>query len=184
MTRATRFLTRSAILLSLVLVLQVFGSELSRGLGLSPWSVFVVGPAVAACLLVATAFAGPWAGIALALLAPLGAYATGSVTEPVFLLAVAVGNLILVLPFAVMDSSSEAHPPRVRLGSRALGILAGSVLSCAWLWGGVTLYVRWFAVEADVKAAMLYAYAWPQAVAAAAGGAVALLALLVLEKRR
>ena len=182
-SRSVRFMTRSAILVSLTLVFQVFGRDLAIGLMIPPmYQSFVVGPLVNLCLLVATAFAGVWSGVAIALLAPLGAYATGSVSEPVFLPVVALGNLILVLCFASADNRTGTLAARPTLALRSLGILAGAALKTAWLWGGFSIYASLFAMKPAVRQAMGFAYSWPQAVTAVVGGLLALLVLRALEK--
>ena len=180
--RMTRFLTRTAILLALTLVFQVFGRDLAIGIGLGAFQNFLVGPLVNLCLLVATAFAGIWAGVAVALLSPLGAFATGAVPEPLFLVVIAIGNLILVLAFAVADHVSESMKTHGKLLTRFAGILVGAVLKTAWLWGGILVYSRMFAMKDSIRVAMTFAFSWPQAVTAIAGGVLALLILKPLEK--
>ncbi len=180
--RTTRILTRTALLLSLALIFQVFGRDLAFGLGLGTDQTFFVGPLVNLCLLVATAYAGLWSGIAIAVLSPLGAYAIGVQTEPVFLAAISVANLILVLTFAVADHMAEPLKFRPKLIVRSFGILVGAALKTAWLWGGILIYERLFAMKEPTRSAMLNNFSWPQAVTAAVGGVLALAVLLLLEK--
>jgi hypothetical protein len=180
--RTTRFLTRTAILLALTLVFQVFGKDIAVGLGLLKFQNFIVGPLVNLCLLVATAFAGIWAGVAVAVLSPLGAYATGTVFEPLFLIVIALGNLIFVLTFAVADHAADSLRPRGKLISRGIGILIGAILKTAWLWGGILIYSRLFTMVPAIQKAYLFAFSWPQAVTAVVGGILALLILKPLEK--
>ena len=178
-----RFMTRTAILLALTLVFQVFGKDLASGLLVPPmYQSFVVGPLVNLCLLVATAFAGIWSGVAVALLAPLGAFATGSVPEPLFMPVIALGNVILVLCFATADHMADKLKPHMKLMLRSIGILFGAVFKTIWLWGGITVYMSLFAVQAPVRQLLGFAYSWPQAVTAAIGGVLAIVVLKFLEK--
>jgi len=182
--RTTRFLTRTALLLSIALISQVFGHDLAVGLGLETYQMLFVGPFVNLCLLVATAYAGLWSGIAVAVLAPLGAYALGVQTEPVFLAVVSVANLILVLTFAVADHAAISLKHRPKLVVRSIGILVGAALKTAWLWGGVLVYIRLFAMKDALRDSMRFNFSWPQAVTVLVGGAFALGILLLLERPR
>ena len=68
MTDRIRFLTRTALLLAVVIAFQVFGKMI-------PYNNFIVGPVVNAALLVATASAGLWSGIAISVIpARVGLY--------------------------------------------------------------------------------------------------------------
>jgi hypothetical protein len=180
---STQFITRTALLLALTVVLQIFGKAFTDLLLIPPmFSSFVVGPLVNLCLLVATAFAGVWSGVAIALIAPFSAFLAGSVPAPLFIPVIALGNLILVLCFALADRSARNGKARSKTGIRSIGILVGAVLKTAWLWGGIVLFTRLVALPASVAKLMNFAFSWPQAFTAVLGGILALLLLGLLEK--
>lgn len=182
MTRNTRFLTRTALLLALTLVFQFAGRQIAFALGLAAFQNFIVGPLVNLVLLVATVMAGFWGGAVVALLSPLGALLTGGLTEPLFLAIVGIGNLLLVAAFALGDRMGSGRKASATLALRILGLLAGTGLKTAWLWGGILLYVDRMGLPARQAGALVFAFSWPQAVTAAVGGVLALVLLPVLEK--
>lgn len=182
-TFTIRFMTRTAILLALALVFQIFGKDVATALLIPPmYQSFLVGPLVNLCLLVATAFVGVWSGGVVAVLTPFSAFLIGQVTEPLFTPVIALGNLILVLVFALAVRKSESGPAGCRLAGRVVGILFGSLLKTAWLWGGITAYFSLFTVQPAVRKVMGFAFSWPQLVTGLAGGVLALLVLGLLDK--
>lgn len=176
MPKSVRFLTRTAILLALALVFQIYGGTIARAILLSPQ--FVVGPLVNLCLLVATAIAGVWSGGIVALLTPITAWLLGQHGIPLPLVPViAVGNLLYVLAFWWFDRRIAGRKPGAKLAMRSSGIVVGAAVKCGWLWGVTAL----FANLGWVPPALLVAMGWLQAVTALIGGALALLVLVPVE---
>ena len=96
MRKKILFLTRTALLLAVVIAFQLFGK-------LIPYNNFIVGPAVNAALLVATAAAGLWSGIAISVIAPLVSAFTNKAPLAPLVIAyspcIIIGNIIIVLAF-------------------------------------------------------------------------------------
>lgn len=124
-------ITRTGILLALMIVVQLFKS-------VSPW---ITGPLVNAILVIGTLGAGIYSGVALSILAPITAQiilqaplmaATGYTLIPVIVL----GNLIYV--FAVWFATRKNNHADAPL---AFGLIVGSVVKWLVMWALVAWVV-------------------------------------------
>lgn len=120
-------LTRTAILLAVMLAVQLFKN-------ISP---YVSGPLVNVILIIATLGAGLWSGIVLSVIAPVSSFlitqapimpATHFTLFPVIM----IGNIIIVL---------GAYLGRKTSKSLITGLAVGSVLKWLAMWGAVSLVI-------------------------------------------
>lgn len=161
MTTPTRpgALTRAALLLALTLVFQ----SLRLVIPVPPFfTTFIIGSLVNACLLIALETAGLGAAAAIAVVAPVVAYLQGLLFLPVFVPAVALGNLLYVLLFRA-----------VLARGRALAIGLSSAGKAAFLFAAFTWLLTLVSVPPALAAGLMFAMSWPQLVTTVAGGVLA-----------
>ena len=177
MRKKILFLTRTALLLAVVIAFQLFGKMI-------PYNNFIVGPVVNTALLVATAAAGLWSGIAISVIAPLVSAFTNKAPLAPLVIAyspcIIIGNIIIVLAFWLFRKKIEL-PGEITGG--ILGVIAGSVLKFGFLYGSITIFIS---MVSDIKpqqaAALTSMFSWPQLFTALAGGAIALAVLRLAGK--
>ena len=162
----TKYITRTAILLALTILFQLFG----RLIPIAQVNQFVVGPLVNACLLVAAAYAGLGGGTVVAVLSPFGAILTGAAMPLPIAPVVAAGNFVFVLLYFLLKKKP------------VLGVGLGAVLKFLLLWGGVSLLIHLMDFPADKAAVLIAAFSWPQLVTALVGGTIGLAVIRVLVK--
>jgi len=161
-----RFMTRTALLLALVVTVQLAGR-------LIPNNNFIVGPLVNACLLVSTALAGIWSGIIISAAAPFTSLINNHAPVAAALLPfapfVAAGNAIYVLSYYLL-----------RKKSAVIGIGIGAALKFAFLYSAINIFLQIFSFPKFAKV-LTVLFGWPQLVTALLGGAIALAAIKVLK---
>lgn len=158
-------LARTALLLALLLVLQ----SLRLVMPLPPvLSMFLIGTLVNACLLVAVETVGIWPAIVLAFLAPITAYFQQMLLLPVFIVPVAIGNIV----YAAWFWWTRRKPALLRLGGAAFVKTFLLYVLFTWL-------LTWVQLAPQVAAGVMLAMSWPQLVTGLAGGVLA----LVLKRR-
>jgi len=177
MTDRIRFLTRTALLLAVVIAFQVFGKMI-------PYNNFIVGPVVNAALLVATASAGLWSGIAISVIAPLvSAFTNKAPIAPLvlgFSPFIIIGNAIIVLAFRLFRKKDRT-PGSLR-GS-IIGVAVGSVLKFGFLYGAITAFTSLVSgIKPQQAATLISLFSWPQLFTAIAGGAIATAVLKLAGK--
>lgn len=164
----TRFLTRTALLLAVAIAFQIFGKFI-------PYNNFIVGPIVNAVLLVATAAAGLWSGVAISVIAPLvSAFTNKAAIAPLiigFSPFIIIGNIIIVLAF---------HFLRKKNAVVAVGL--GSVLKFGFLYAAISVFTSMVEMQPKVAATLTGLFSWPQLFTALAGGAIALVILKLAGK--
>lgn len=169
-----RWITRTAMLLALLVVLQATTKNFGQ---------LVTGSCVNAVLGVAAVYVGLGGGLVVALVSPVLAYLLGIAPQLVTVPAIMVGNAVFVVFMSLGGGS---------------GIGTQIVL---WILGAVAKFVALYLLVVKVicgvlasrlmsagmlKQAMLTAlpttFAWPQLITALIGGAVALTVCRVLKK--
>ena len=98
--KTTKYITRAAVILALTIALQ-FGIRIVIP-AVPPFNIvtlFVVGSIVNLGLLLATETTGLWAGIVIALAAPVTAWLQAHLPSPAMIPAVMAGNIILVVVY-------------------------------------------------------------------------------------
>jgi len=171
------FLTRTALLLAVVIVFQLLGKAIPT------YNNFIVGPVVNAVLLVATAAAGLWSGIAISVIAPLvSAFTNKAPIAPLvlgFSPFIIIGNIIIVLAFWLFRKKDRS--PGNILGS-VLGIVVGSVLKFGFLFGSITVFTRLVEMKPQQAATLTGLFSWPQLFTAITGGVIAIAVLRLAGK--
>lgn len=170
MNKKLLWITRTAIFIALIIVVQVVTK---------PAGQFVTGSLVNLILLVSVFTAGLASGITVAALSPVFAFFVGIGPAFVHLVpVVALGNIVLVW-LAYLLAGSEASTLRT-----AIGIAVGAVAKFLVLWVGIVqlLLPNIPGIKEKQIQAMTAAFSWPQLVTALIGGAVCLCVLPVLKK--
>lgn len=157
-----QFMTRTALLLALVIAVQMAGR-------LIPNSNFVVGPLVNACLLISTALAGVWSGIIISVISPFASLINNHAPVAAALLPfapfVAVGNAIYILSYYLL-----------RKKSGAVGVGIGSLLKFAFLYSAINVFLQLFNFPKFAKV-LTFLFGWPQLITALLGGIIALIVI-------
>jgi len=175
MKNKVRFLTRTALLLAVAIAFQIFGKFI-------PYNNFIVGPVVNAVLLVATAAAGLWSGVAISVIAPLvSAFTNKAPIAPLvlgFSPFIIIGNVIIVLLFHLLRrKKSVAFIP-----GPVLGVAAGAVLKFAFLYASISVFTSLVEMKPQQAVTLTNLFSWPQLITAIVGGAIALVILKLAGK--
>lgn len=162
-----RTLTRTAVLLAVVVVVQMVGRSL-------PNSNFIVGPLVNMCLLIAAMTAGIGGGIAISVLTPftslIGNHAPIAAALLPFAPVIAVSNVILVLVFYFLYNKNKY-----------IGVVCAAVLKFIFLFLTIRLFVNIFDFPKFAKA-LVTLFSWPQLITALIGGFVAIPIIIGVKK--
>lgn len=178
MSKITLWITRTALMLALLIALQWGTSYIPK-----PIQQFVTGSCVNAVLAVTVLAAGMSSGVTVALLSPVSAYLFGIAPNLVTVPAIMVGNTV----FVVLLRCVYGNP----LWRKLTAWLAAAAAKFAVLYALVVWVICGVAAEAllaqgVLKAPMLTAlpafFSWPQLVTALIGGAVAIAIVPVIRK--
>ena len=152
-------LTRAALLLALTLLFQ----SLRFIIPLPPvLSTFVVGSLVNTCLLVALEMTGFYPAAVIALAAPVVAYLQQLLMLPVFIIPVAIANVVYLGLFRTG-----------MIWGRWQGIVLAAIGKTTFLYFAFTWLLTFIAINHRIAAGMLFVMSWPQLVTALAGGVLA-----------
>ncbi len=164
-----KFITRTAILIALLVALQFATKSLGQ---------FVTGSCVNLVLAVAALFVGLWSGVIVAALSPFFAYLLG-IGPAIFTIVpcIALGNLVYVLLLAVLGKLFDKLPMSL------LPVLAAAVCKFLTLYLVVVKLALPSLGLPEQKAAVMSAqFSWPQLVTALIGGVLATLIVPTLKK--
>jgi hypothetical protein len=169
MKNRTKFITRTALLLAVAIAFQLLG----RVLG--PYNNFIVGPVVNAVLIVATAIAGIWSGVAIAVIVPLVSAFTNKAAIAPLVLAfspfIIIGNIIIAAAFAILNRKSKIA-----------AIIIGAVVKFAFLFAAISIFTSIVKMKPQIAATLTNLFSWPQLVTALVGGVIALVVLAAVGK--
>lgn len=177
MNQKVRWITETAIMLALLVVLQA----VTKGFG-----QLVTGSFVNAVLAVTVLVAGLGSGITVALISPVLAYLLGIAPQILTVPAIMVGNTLYVVVLQLICGRDGKSVIR-----RIVAWLAAAVLKFAALYGMVAglicgVFADSLLAAGTLKPPMLTAlpatFSWPQLVTALIGGGVAMLIVPVLRK--
>ncbi|MDF2988163.1 MAG: hypothetical protein K0R50_3673 [Eubacterium sp.] len=162
-----RMITRTAVLLAVVVVVQIAGRSL-------PNSNFIVGPLVNMCLLVAAMTAGVAGGITIAILSPFTSLINNNAPVAAALLpfapVIAVANIIFVLAFYLLYNKNKY-----------VGLAVAALLKFGVLFLAIRLFLNIFSFP-KFTARLLEMFSWPQLITALVGGIVAIPVIYSLRK--
>lgn len=177
MKQKIRYITETAVMLSLLVTLQALTK---------PAGQFVTGSAVNAVLAMSVMVGGLACGLTVAILSPWAAFLLGIAPQILTVPAIMLGNVVYVMLLWAIADREGKHIPRQ--------LLAWLTASCAKF---LTLYavVKWLIcgllssrllIRGILKQPMLKAlpatFGWPQLVTALIGGGLALLIAPVVRK--
>lgn len=172
------WITETALFLALLIVVQFVTKSMSQ---------LVTGSLVNFILIAATATAGLYSGLFVALVSPFLAFLLG--IGPVFIQippAIAIGNaIIVVLCWLFFNIKTEKFV--LRTGLNIVGVVSGAALKALFLWLSVTKVILpyWIpGIKAPQVATMSAMFSTPQLITALIGGALAVLAYPVFKKIR
>lgn len=167
MSKKTLFITRTAAMLALLIVLQAATKNLGQ---------FVTGSCVNAVLTAATLLGGFASGLIVAVVSPFLAFLLGIGPKLIEVVpAIAIGNLALVLILWAIKGDGALN--------RALKWLAASVGKFLVLYLLVIqLLCRVMTLPEKMTATFSTMFSWPQLVTALIGSGIMLLILPILQK--
>lgn len=165
-----RFITRTALLLALVVAVQMTGRMLPPGV-----SNFVVGPLVNASLLVVTAMLGLWGGLIISVASPftslINNHAPVASALTLFAPVIAAGNFIFVLSFYF-----------IRKWNGIGGVVAGSLLKFGFLFAGIKIFLNIVNFPGKIETALQGLFSVPQLITALIGGFLAITVTKALQR--
>lgn len=174
MNTNTNKLVKSALLLSIAIVFQAIGRAYPQ------ISQSFVGPAVNAVLILTALICGTGFGVAVAALTPLLAFMTGQLQAAMgpFIPFIMIGNILFVLCSGLMK--------KYKYYGKEAGIVIGSMLKFSFLYLSAIklIYVFGVDIKPPVAKKLAVTMGYPQLITALAGGAVALILIKLLEKRK
>ena len=164
-----KMLTRTAILLAVVVVIQMVGRSLP-----SQSSSFIVGPLVNMCLLIATVTAGLAGGITIAILVPFTSLISNHLAIATALLpfapVIAISNVIFIMVFYFLYNKNKY-----------VGVVIAAVLKFGFLFVSIRVFLNIFDFpKFSVMLVTLFSY--PQLITALIGGFVALPIIIGVNK--
>lgn len=165
----TRLITRTAILIALLIALQYATASLGQ---------FVTGSCVNLLLAVAALFVGLWSGVIVAAVSPFFAFFLGIGPKLLVIVPfIALGNLVYVLLLALLAKRFEALPRSL------LPAVVAAVCKFLTLYLVVAkLALPMLGLPDKQVAAMSAMFSWPQLVTALIGGVLAALIVPQIKK--
>lgn len=167
MLKTTKYITRAAVILALTIALQFGIREIIPSV--PPFNfvnLFVVGSIVNLGLLLATETTGLWAGVVIALAAPITAWLQQHLPSPTMIPAVMAGNLILVVLFWLATRKGAKQS-----SMRWIGLVVGGAAKMAFLYYTIGAIVGTLGkLPAAAAAFIRFSFSWPQLVTAIIGG--------------
>ena len=165
----TKTITRTAILIALLVALQYATSSLGQ---------FVTGSCVNLVLAVAALLCGLWSGVIVAAVSPFFAFLLGIGPKFIALVPfIALGNIVYVVILSLLGKKLEKLPASL------LSVLAAAVCKFLTLYLVIVHLVLPRLGLAEKQVTMMSTmFSWPQLVTAAIGGVLALLIVPQLKK--
>ncbi|MEF9852736.1 MAG: hypothetical protein RR787_02005 [Hydrogenoanaerobacterium sp.] len=187
MKSKTLWVTRTGVLLALVLVAQFVGKLIPAGaviLGPVNTSQIITGSLVNMMLVIAAGIVGVGSGITIGVLSSLLATLLG--IGPIFpqiTPLIAAGNAILVLIIYFVFKAANGLHGGAQIGVKIGGVLVAAIVKCGFLWFTVPKMLTLIPGVKPQQAKMLtIMFSWPQAVTAVIGGLLALAVLPAIKK--
>jgi len=158
-----RKLTRASLLLALMIVLQ----SLRMYIPVPPFvSMFMIGSAVNACLLVAVEVAGWKLALVLAAVAPMVAYLQQVFVLPIFMIPIAIGNAAYVLGYRFIVEKN-----------RYLAIGCSTIFKMTSLYLIVSWMLKFVYLPEKLATVLQLMMGWPQLVTGVFGGMICALVI-------
>ena len=177
MNRKIRWITETAVMLALLIVLQTLTK---------PMGQLVTGSFVNAALAVTVLTAGLGSGLTVAIVSPVLAWLLGIAPQILTVPAIMIGNSIYVLLLYCIAGSHSKKAVRQVIAWLAAAAAKFAALYAAVVWLICGLFAENLLASGMLKEPMLKTltatFSWPQLITALIGGAAALLILPVLRK--
>ncbi|MCX7695649.1 MAG: ECF transporter S component [Caloramator sp.] len=174
MISKTNKIVYSSLLLAIGIVFQIIGRNIPQ------INQFLVGPIINSILILTAFICGRWWGVGVGTLTPLLAWFVGQLATPLapFIPFIILGNLLFVLVFSLFMEGD--------LLRRATGIVLGALAKFAFLTFASTKLIKLVGFNFPPKIAKVLAtsMSFPQLITALLGGALALVVIELLKKRR
>lgn len=168
-----QLVVRTALLLAITLVFQ----QLRLLIGNSLPSTIIIGSLVNLALVVAAGMVGWIGGSVIAILSPVVAFLEGHLPLPVLIPFVAVGNIVIIVVFEIIELRKNTSP-RLWGGVIAASFAKFLVLLAlvVGLFAGVMLPGMGLPAQkvSALTTALSLSFSWPQLVTALVGGAAAI----------
>lgn len=159
---SVRVLTRAALLLALTLIFQSLRFVIPLP---AAFSSFLIGSLVNASLIITLLTAGFWPACLIAVVTPIVAYIEMLLPLPVFILPVAIGNLLYVTFFKLLAANRHKWQ----------AVLAASLGKMLWLYFSFLFLLSLLAFPGKMADVLLMAMSWPQFVTGCIGGVFAIM---------
>lgn len=162
-----KILTRTAVLLAVVVVVQMAGRSI-------PNNNFIVGPLVNMCLLIAVMTAGVGGGITIAVLSPFISLINNNAPIAAALLPfapmIAISNVIFILVFYFLYNKNKY-----------VGVISAAVLKFGFLFLAIKLFLNIFNFPKFAEK-LIAMFSFPQLLTALIGGFVAIPVIYSIRK--
>ncbi|TYP52466.1 ECF transporter S component [Thermosediminibacter litoriperuensis] len=152
----TKFLTRTALLLAVTLMVQYLKMP-----------QLITGSLVNAMLVIASGAVGVFSGITIGLLTPVIALLVGILKFPPMVPFIMAGNALYVWLYSSQKNAM-------------IGVPLAAVAKYAWLSISVVYILNWFGIR--VPAPVVQAFTLPQLFTALLGGAIGLTVIFLLQR--
>lgn len=175
MNNSVKNLVRSSLFLATAIAFQAIGRNFPQ------ISQFFVGPAVNAVLILTGCICGIWWGAAVGALTPLLAWTIGQLPSPFgpFIPFIMIGNALFVILFVIFKNHFGKF-------GEYIGILLGSITKYLFLYFSASKLINAFNLGIPKKIAnkLVIIMGIPQLITALIGGAVALVLIKLLKRRK
>ena len=177
MNRKIRWITETAVMLALLIVLQALTKSMGQ---------LVTGSFVNAVLAITVLVAGLGSGVTIALISPVLAYLFGIAPQILTVPAIMIGNSIYVILLYYIAEKDSKQIVRQVIGWLAAAAAKFAALYAVVVWVICGLLAKNLLASGMLKEPMLQAlpatFSWPQLITALIGGGVALLIVPALRK--
>mgnify|MGYP000930287106 CR=1 FL=1 len=175
MSKQVKWITRTALFIALIIVIQIVTKTLST---------FVTGSLVNLILIIAGTISGLSSGVVVALISPILAFLFGIAPQVYLVPFIAAGNLVIVIATNLFINSSLKFTGAKKYLAQVAGIVVGAVAKFLVLYIGIVkiLLPSLTNLKAPQVEKMTAMFSWPQLVTALIGGFIALLILPTLKK--
>ncbi len=178
MNKKIRWIVETGLLLALLLILQTVTK---------PFGTLVTGSTVNFVLIAATLMTGMTSGLVIAVVSPFLALLLGIVPLPIhFVPAIAIGNAVIVLAYALILKNTATKSTRFKLSMWIVAIIVGAAAKFAALYVSVNYMVvpLMTAVKGTPAKAPAAIFSTQQMITASIGGLLALLVVPAVMKAR
>ena len=177
MNRKIRWITETAVMLALLVVLQALTK---------PMGQMVTGSFVNGVLAVSVLVAGLGSGVTIALISPVLAHLLGIAPQILTVPAIMIGNSVYVIVLRYIAGKDSKKIVRQVIGWLAAATAKFAALYAVVVWVICGLLAENLLASGMLKEPMLQAlpatFSWPQLITALIGGGVALLIVPALRK--